>query len=375
MRVPPTWTVFSKELLELRRDPKALLVSLGLPALLMPLMFALLASGVESTSAWLQQGVPVAVAPGSAELEDLLKQSGTFFPLEGAASEERLLSGEVALLLIPEVQGASIVYDARSQRSLLAADAMASLLKAAQSRGRASGEEDEGYVVAHRSVSGAGGDSPSMLLSMVLPILLLVACAVTPLAAAADFGAGEKERGSLEPLLTTRLRRRSLLLGKQGATWVMGVAGALSFFIGSALAYLLAPELLGDELTFGTIGTGEIILLFLLTLLLAFIFSAAELTLSFLARSIREAHSFFLPLLIIAVSAAYATFGIDPVHSSLWNYAIPLANVPLAVKAIVLESATLPAILLTFGVGIAFAGLLLYLGLRMIERESFLFRV
>ena len=118
MRVPPTWTVFSKELLELRRDPKALLVSLGLPALLMPLMFALLASGVESTSAWLQQGVPVAVAPGSAELEDLLTQSGTFLPMEGAASEERLLSGEVALLLIPEVQGASIVYDARSQRSL-----------------------------------------------------------------------------------------------------------------------------------------------------------------------------------------------------------------------------------------------------------------
>jgi sodium transport system permease protein len=203
----------------------------------------------------------------------------------------------------------------------------------------------------------------------------MVACAVTPLAAAADFGAGEKERGSLEPLLTTPMERGAFLLGKQGATWVMGIAGALSFFTGSALAYVVAPGLLGGELDFGGLGVVDLILLLLLTALLAFIFSAAELALSFLARSIREAHSFFLPLLIIAVSAGYATFGIDPVHSSLWNYAIPLANIPLTVKAIILHSATPQALLLTFGVGIVLAGLLLLIGLRMLERESLLFRV
>lgn len=368
------WTVFAKEILELCRDPKALLVSLGLPALLMPLMFALLASGVESTSTWLEEGVPVAVAPGEPQLEELLRDSGSFLPLGGKLSEERLLSGDVALLLRPEAAGAAIIYDARSQRSMVAAEALAALIETAKHGNLGPGREGS-YTVVRKSVSGSGDSSPSLLLSMVLPILLLVACAVTPLAAAADFGAGEKERGSLEPLLTTRLERGALLLGKQGATWVMAIAGALSFFTGSTLAYLLSPKLLGGELTISGLGAGEITLLLLLTLLLAFIFSAAELTLSFLARSIREAHSFFLPLLIVAVSAGYATFGIDPVHSSLWNYAIPLANIPLAVKAIVLGSVTVPALLLTFGVGIALAALLLHLGLRMLMRESLLFRV
>jgi sodium transport system permease protein len=369
-----TWTVFSKELTELRRDPKALLVSLGLPALLMPLMFALLASGLESTSVWLEEGVPVAVTKGASELEELLRQGGTFVPYQGEATEDRLLSGEVALLLIPEAGGASVVYDSRSQRSLAAADALVALLEKA-SRSPREGEKEDSFRVVRRSVAGAPGSSSSMLLSMVLPILLLVACAVTPLAAAADFGAGEKERGSLEPLLTTPMERGAFLLGKQGATWVMGIAGALSFFTGSALAYVVAPGLLGGELDFGGLGVVDLILLLLLTALLAFIFSAAELALSFLARSIREAHSFFLPLLIIAVSAGYATFGIDPVHSSLWNYAIPLANIPLTVKAIILHSATPQALLLTFGVGIVLAGLLLLIGLRMLERESLLFRV
>lgn len=374
MTLLSAWTVFAKEVLELRRDPKALLVSLALPALLMPLMFALLASGVERTSVWLEEGVRVAVAPGEPRLEELLGQSGTFLPVEGPVSDERLLSGDVALLLVPEAGGTSIIYDSRSQRSLMAADALASLLRAAE-EGPDETRRTEAYTVIQRSLSGSEDASSRMLLSMVLPILLLVACAVTPLAAAADFGAGEKERGSLEPLLTTRLERGALLLGKQGATWLMGVAGALSFFTGSTLAYLVAPQLLGGKFTFDTIGGGSIALLLLLTLLLAFIFSAAELALSFLARSIREAHSFFLPLLIVAVSAGYATFGIDPVHSSLWNYAIPLANMPLAIKAIILKSATVPALLLTFGVGIALAALLLHLGWRMLRRESLLFRV
>lgn len=374
MTVRTAWAVFAKELTELGRDPKALLVSLALPALLMPLMFALLASGVERTSLWLEEGVPVAIATGESRLEELIRQSGKFLPVEGAATEERLLSGRVALLLIPEAGGASIVYDSRSQRSLAAAEALTAFIESARGATRASAG-DPSYRVVRRSATGTEESTAAMLLSMVLPILLLVACAVTPLAAAADFGAGEKERGTLEPLLTTPLGRWALLLGKQAATWVMAMAGALSFFTGSLLAYLVAPQLLGAQLTLTVLSPGDAALLLLLTSLLALIFSAAELTLSFLARSVREAHSFFLPLLIVAVSAGYATFGIDPVHSSLWNFAIPLANIPLAVKAIVLRSATPAVLLVTVGVALAVAATLLYLGSRMLRRESLLFRV
>lgn len=360
------WTVFRKELLELLRDPKALLVSLGLPALLMPLLFILLSAGVEETNDWLAGGVPIIVENLDSETAAFLEKSERFELLSGTAEVGRLRSGEAALLVSAQGEERLIRYDGRSQRSLAAAQLMADLLKQISRRST---------VTVRLEAPTGRGDSGTLLLSMALPLLLLVASAVTPLASAADLGAGEKERGTLEPLLTSRVSRRVLLLGKAVALWLVALAGALSFLAGTGLAYLLAPGVFDLSIEWAVFRPNTLAVLVAATLLMGLTFATVELFLSFLARSVREAQSFFLPLLILAVAAGYGTLGVDPLYTSQWSYLIPLANLALTVKASLLGSLDPSGAILAVSSSLLYVSLALRLGVWQLNREEVLARI
>jgi sodium transport system permease protein len=357
------WTVYQKELLELRRDPKALLVTLGLPALLMPLLFLILSLGLEENSDWLARDVPFLAEGVDSRTLEFLKETGRFDLLSGSAEITRLLSGEAALLLCGSEATYVIRYDSRSQRSLAAAEVLRNLL---EELGRRSTLSVRLYPAGE---SGAGG-SGALLLSMTLPLLLLVASAVTPLASAADLGAGEKERGTLEPLLTTRVSRSALLLGKVGALWLMAIAGTLSFLAGTALAYLVAPEVFNLSFEWALFTPGKLLTVATYTLVMGLTFAAVELCLSLLAKTVREAQSFFLPLLILAVAAGYGTLSIDPLYVGNWGYLIPVANLALAVKGSVLGSLELGKAAVTLLSSGLYASVPLFLGFKQLHREA-----
>jgi ABC-2 type transport system permease protein len=92
-----------------------------------------------------------------------------------------------------------------------------------------------------------GADVPSVLVQRVAGstfLLLLVVPVVVPAAIAAYSVVGEREQGTLEPLLTTPLRREELLLGKALAAIVPSVVIAYLLFalvIGSAQLFASDP--------------------------------------------------------------------------------------------------------------------------------------
>src|SRR3712207_8932641 len=81
------------------------------------------------------------------------------------------------------------------------------------------------------------------MLSMMLPMMLIIFAASGPIAAATDLGAGEKERGTLEPLLTTQASRMSLLWGKFLAITVMGILTTLAFLGGLIISMKMSPNM------------------------------------------------------------------------------------------------------------------------------------
>jgi sodium transport system permease protein len=77
----------------------------------------------------------------------------------------------------------------------------------------------------------------------MLPFFILMAVLYGALNAALDTTAGERERGSLEPLLMNPASRSSLVIGKWGAVAVVGMLIALL----SCLSFLPAQALLRSE--------------------------------------------------------------------------------------------------------------------------------
>ncbi|MEK8051946.1 ABC transporter permease subunit [Ideonella sp. DXS22W] len=123
----------------------------------------------------------------------------------------------------------------------------------------------------------------------MLPMFILMAVVYGAFHTALDSTAGERERGSLEPLLMTPASRAALVLGKWGAVALlaMGVAvlSCLSFLPGQ---WLLRSEMLAASFQF---GPREAALFLALLLPLAALMAAAMMALALRSRSVKEAQA------------------------------------------------------------------------------------
>jgi sodium transport system permease protein len=213
------------------------------------------------------------------------------------------------------------------------------------------------------------------VLGAFLPYLFIIFCFLGSLYPAIDLGAGEKERGTLETLLTSPANRMEILVGKFGVVALTGIATACIAMVGLYVSVLqikeIPPELLRSILDI--LQLRSIVLLLSLLLPLTIFFSAALLSLSFFAKSFKEAESTITPLMIVIIVPVF--IGLMPgMALDAVTALIPILNVSLATKAII--AGTIKPILLAevYGSLILLAALSLYACAWMFDREQTIFR-
>ncbi len=210
----------------------------------------------------------------------------------------------------------------------------------------------------------------------LLPYMFIIFCFTGSMYPAIDLAAGEKERGTLETLLTAPVRRRTLVLGKFA---VVTLAGLVSAVIAVLSLYLsvsqgiegIPPELLAavaQVLQPATIAT-----LLALLLPLSVFFAALLLMLSVYARSYKEAMSIISPLMIVVLFPAMIALlpgsELTPITAL-----IPILNVSLATRALISGTADPTLIALVFASLAALAAVSLWACTRWFAREDIVFR-
>jgi sodium transport system permease protein len=210
----------------------------------------------------------------------------------------------------------------------------------------------------------------------LLPYMFIIFCFTGSMYPAIDLAAGEKERGTLETLLTAPVRRRTLVLGKFS---VVALAGLVSAVIAMFSLYVsvaqgvegIPPELLAavaQVLQPATIAT-----LLALLLPLSVFFAALLLMLSVYARSYKEAMSIISPLMIVVLFPAMIALlpgsELTPITAL-----IPILNVSLATRALISGTADPTLIALVFASLAALAAVSLWACTRWFAREDIVFR-
>jgi sodium transport system permease protein len=186
----------------------------------------------------------------------------------------------------------------------------------------------------------------------LLPFFVLMAVLYGALHAALDTTAGERERGSLEPLLMTPVPRMALVLGKWGAVASVGMGVAvLSCFSFLPGQWLLRSETLSAMFQF---GWPEALQFLALLLPLAALLSALLMAVAIRCKSFKEAQA-NTTVVVLAVSllpmvTAFNQGGEQPWH--LWTPA--LAQITLMQR--VLEGEALGAADLALPLAVALAG-------------------
>ncbi len=186
-----------------------------------------------------------------------------------------------------------------------------------------------------------------------LPYIFIIFSFLGCMYPAIDLFTGEKERGTIETILTVPVHRREILTGKMIVVALSGFISALVGMLGLVLSiqFVDLPEvlqtILGEMVRPSTIG-----LLLLMLIPLGIFFAGILIPLAISANSFKEAQSTISPLNFAVIVPA--AIGLMPgIEFNLGTALIPILNVALAAKEIVAGTAD-PLLLL-----VVFASLIL----------------
>ena len=208
-----------------------------------------------------------------------------------------------------------------------------------------------------------------------LPYMFILYCFMGAMYPALDLGAGEKERGTIETLLTSPAGRMEILLGKLGVISLSGFLSAISGIIGLFVGLQFMTELPIEIITTmkSIIEIKTIALILSLIVPVSIFFSAVLLSISFYAKSFKEAQSLVTPINILILFPAL--IGLIPGVELTWKTAlIPIVNISLVTKEIIAETVSSALLLEVYGSMIILAVVGLFFTRWWFNREEIIFR-
>ena len=393
MRITGIIVVFRKEIRDLLRDKRTVIIGIIIPIVLFPLIFSIMNINVKKNKLLLRESLTISVVGKENALQRFFKSRKNLRILPSDNPRRDLASGRIyAAVIIPDDFNAKlqrqmpveirVVVDNTSQLSTMAYEIIRSLIESyskeiVQRRFATRGMEyallKPLSVVKEMTLSESEG-AGTMMLSLLLPLLLLIFSATSPSAIAADLCAGEKERGTLEPLLSTPIGRLDLLAGKFLAITAMGIIGVIAFMTGLFISYMTNPDFFGAENLSFTMHVPELLLMAFYTVLLTMIFGAIELAISIYAKSSKEAQTYFLPVFIISIATGYGTFMIDIKNIDPSYMHIPLINISVIIKKLVIGHYDAIDLIVAFLWASLYIVVAFLFSRMMFEREDVIFR-
>lgn len=380
------WIVWWKELLELSRDRRTLMLALVMGPLLAPALFVGLLTLAESRAKD-QMEKPLSIAMVGAEQAPNLVAW-----LAGQGIERKALAGDPDAAIRNQDEDVylkigsdyakhwregtpalvEIVHDSTRQDAEVPVRRLeGALTRYGQqvgalrllSRGINPGVAAP-LAVSHKDLSTP--ESRKGIAMAMLPYLLILSAFLGGAYLIIDATAGERERQSLEPLLATPAARGAVVSGKIAAACSVGLVSLLLTLLAFKLGAALAPGI-AKQLDMGMVAIGKMLLvllpmLFIGTSLLTFIAAGAK--------SVKEAQSYMTFLMLMPMVPTIVLM-VSPVKNQLWMFAVPfLAQNQMLLK--VVRSETVPPMewMVYFVAGFGLAALLWFAATRRYHQEK-----
>jgi len=169
-----------------------------------------------------------------------------------------------------------------------------------------------------------------------LPYIFIIFCFMGCMYPSLDLITGEKERGTIETLLTVPASKFNILLGKVLTIALVGLSAALMTILGLIIAVKFLPDLPEEILEAMTniVGIKFVLLLFAMLIPMAIFFGGVISAMVVKAKSFKEAQSIVTPVSFIVFIPAMIAL-LPGVELDWTTVFIPILNVALATKEIV----------------------------------------
>ncbi len=209
--------------------------------------------------------------------------------------------------------------------------------------------------------------------------MVILLCLTGSMYPAMDLTAGEKERGTMETILSSPISRVDLVLGKfflvLTAALVTAALSVTSMGVSfSVLERLHAFDKAGEDAAQLQlqIHWTTVLSIFIMVLPVAVLFAAGLMTVALFAKSYKEAQSYISPLMFVVIIPAVCAM--LPIDLDAKLALVPILNASLLCKELATGTYHWNFIAIIFFSTCIYAGIALFLAVKMFQRESVLFR-
>lgn len=396
-------TLIKKEIMDILRDKKTLIIMVMVPLLLYPsiiigmtlVMNVMLNSQTEQVHvvAYAEGGMEEEIVPTLERIyeenkEDLICEL-TFKNNEELQAEHEAPGHDVWLRMEEKDTGvicAEITYASTNQDSGYAESALWEVLEIYREEVLADKLREKGLTeeflkpVEIKSVDSATeSESMGMSLGGSIGMLLIVTILMGAFYPAVDVTTGEKERGTLETLLTLPVTNFQMIMSKYIAVSLFAcVTAVLSVLaLGGSVAFLvfgISPELVKEFQGISAPTLLALIPLLLLTMITAaLLITAVCMCFCVFAKSNKEANNYMTPVMFIIMFASMVGM-IPSVELNYTMALIPLVNVSLLMKELMAQHFDFAVIGVVIAVNFAYSVIIIWLLAKLYDSENVLFQ-
>jgi sodium transport system permease protein len=376
--------IFQREVRDQLRDRRTLFMIAVLPILLYPLMGMVLLQFAQFIQAhpskimvlgmqhlpsqpalFVGDGIVPDLSPEHEQLIEIVVDDTPVVRLDDAAAvaNQELYAGAIdAVIFFPanfaeqlasnqqtpseQTLDPEIFYDSASDRSRMAADRMRDVLDVWRARlveqylrvRRIPVSAARPFDISNNDVA-MESNRRAAIWSKILPFVVIVWSLTGAFYPAIDLCAGEKERGTLETLLSSPAERREIVWGKLLTTMLFSVTTALLNLVSMTVTgvFLISRLDLGNNMaklvSFGAPPLSTMGWLVLSLIPLSAMFSALSLALAALARSTKEGQYYLMPLFLITVPLAILPM-MPTTEISIGNSLVPVTGIMLLLRVL-----------------------------------------
>ncbi len=391
-------SLYKKEMLDVLRDKKTVIMMLVVPLVVYPLMFIVgmqLMSSISSGMAHQTYKLALDFEDENDAFANMLMESkdetATFELVDDVTSPAEAINDkriDAYISKYVETNGTisfDVYYASAITNSGYASDLIGEVI---EKYGMLLSEErvsdaglDVDYVLHPVSVSyedtSSNEEAAGSILGMVLPFMLVVSLLLGTMYPAIDTTAGERERGTLETILTLPVSNRDLIISKFLTVATIGIVSAVLNIISmcgvGVYMYQMMMSLAEESLPINmTKFVPAIAVGILCVFAFAVFISAITMCVCSFARSYKEANNYITPLTLVVMFASFIGF-IPNVELTGGMAMVPVANICLLIRDLLLIKIDIGIIVIVLVSNIAYGIIAISLLGRIYNSEAVLF--
>ncbi|MEY3085890.1 MAG: hypothetical protein RL037_2089 [Bacteroidota bacterium] len=390
------WTVFKKELLDTLRDRRTLMTMLVIPMLMFPIilsMFVSVSSYFEETAAsksiriGLLSTSPIFTKQFSEIPNEMLGNHELVFYADSASLLKGISNKQVDIAfnvstnydknLVSKIPTSfKVFYDVTEVGMDERAKQISSFIEKRAQEKRLSELQLTMEKITPLKIEYVNTASPQQMIGefggAILPYLFIAFGFIGCMYPAIDLFTGEKERGTIETLLTAPVQRWKILIGKMLVVILSGLTASSFALIGlwisiEFLDIVKDPSILA--IIHDILSPFFLMGMFGLLIPLTVFFAGVMVPIAIYAKSFKEAQSIITPLNIVMVLPAMVGFfpgiGLDFVTAC-----VPVVNVVLASKELIAGTLDWGYYLVSFCVMVIIASIAVLISFRQFGKEG-----